>query len=98
MTSVKHTDGPWEVKETFLQDYQIWSVGGECIAIDVISKENTQLIAAAPDLFLLCKESLHGLNHVLEAINKDQMPHDGDDFHDLIGNLKRLISKVESKL
>lgn len=51
----KHTDGPWCVKETPMQDYQIWSMGGECIAVDVISKENTKLIAAAPEMLEILK-------------------------------------------
>lgn len=63
-TVSEYTKGPWEVRLTWFSDFQIWSAEGQVVAVDVISKENVQLIVAAPDML----EALEELTELMEGV------------------------------
>ena len=62
-----HTKGPWEVRETALHDYQVWSCDNCVVCVDVISHKDTDLIADAPILLTENEQLREALAEVIVA-------------------------------
>lgn len=47
------------------------------------------------ELEQLCCEALDDMEYILDCINKDQIPYDGDHFHETLNGLKEIQYVVE---
>lgn len=60
--------------------------------------ERDWLVARAAELdrlLIRCRRELHS---VLAAINAEQVPHDGDDFHELLRDLDSTLEPTKKEL
>jgi hypothetical protein len=55
---------------------------------------DARLIAAAPELLEALKGAVTELLAVVNSLNAEQMPHDGDDFHERLGAALAAIAKA----
>ena len=57
-------------------------------------KSNARLIAAAPELLEALKGAVAELLAVVNSLNAEQMPHDGDEFHERLNAAIAAIAKA----
>jgi hypothetical protein len=104
MSAAKHTPGPWFVPfrergnlyvEAKIRPGWLQEVAA-CGPTEIQGQQaaNARLIAAAPELLEALKGAVTELLAVVNSLNAEQMPHDGDDFHERLGAALAAIAKA----
>jgi hypothetical protein len=104
---MKHTQGPWRAarKTSKTNNFGVYSSDGGLLAsLDVYQLARHSVIvrrygdaclmAAAPDLLFAAQEAKRELLYVLNCINKNEVPFDGDDFHEVMARCESAIAKA----
>ena len=93
--SAAHIPPNWRIAETVRPGVRI----GEMILFTGTFPDEegiaiANLIAAAPELLDALKGAVTELLAVVNSLNAEQMPHDGDDFHERLGAALAAIAKA----
>jgi hypothetical protein len=61
---------------------------------DMRDDKYRRLISKAEQMALLLARAERELHSVLADINADRIPHDGDDFHELLGDIRATLESI----
>jgi hypothetical protein len=53
-----------------------------------------RILGKAEQMAILLARAERELQNVLKDINADRIPHDGDDFHELLGDIRATLESI----